>query len=229
MGGEGVYYTIVIFKERCGTPTRFKQPILQPLDLAARRIFFCKRGRRMRVRSNILDSAALERVVMRIAHEILEKNNGVQDLCLIGVRRRGVPLANMLADNIRRIEGREVPVGELDITLYRDDLTPAQQTRTPVVNAAEIPFDITGKTVVLVDDVLYTGRTVRAAIEALFALGRPAAIRLAILIDRGHRELPLRADYVGKNVPTSHREVIRVRLPEFDDGQMGADLCEREE
>ena len=183
----------------------------------------------MRVRANILDSAALERVVMRIAHEILEKNNGVQDLCLIGVRRRGVPLANMLADNIRRIEGREVPVGELDITIYRDDLTPAQQTRTPVVNAAEIPFDITGKTVVLVDDVLYTGRTVRAAIEALFALGRPAAIRLAILIDRGHRELPLRADYVGKNVPTSHREVIRVRLPEFDDGQMGADLCEREE
>lgn len=180
----------------------------------------------MKVKASILDAAAIERVVTRMAHEILEKNDGVEELCLVGIRRRGLPLAKLLAEKIREIEGAEVPVGEIDITLYRDDLT--EKADHAVVQSSAIPFSLTGKTVVLVDDVLFTGRTVRAAIDALFSLGRPAAIRLAILVDRGHRELPLRADYVGKNVPTSRREFIQVQMPQFDNGECSVLLCEEE-
>ncbi len=176
-----------------------------------------------RIKSRILDEAAVGRALMRITHEILERNHGTDNLCLVGIHTRGVPLAGRIANNIRRIEGRAVPVGSLDITLYRDDLTALGDT--PVVHGSDIPFSIEGKTIILVDDVLFTGRTVRAAIEALFRLGRPDAIRLAVMVDRGHRELPIRADYVGKNVPTSLSELISVKTVEYD-GEDAADLCE---
>ena len=176
-----------------------------------------------RIKSRILDEAAVGRALMRITHEILERNHGTDNLCLVGIHTRGVPLAGRIANNIRRIEGRAVPVGSLDITLYRDDLTALGDT--PVVHGSDIPFSIEGKTIILVDDVLFTGRTVRAAIEALFRLGRPDAIRLAVMVDRGHRELPIRADYVGKNVPTSLSEMIAVKTVEYD-GEDAADLCE---
>lgn len=151
---------------------------------------------------------------MRIAHEILEKNRGAPDLCLLGIRNRGAYLARRLAGCIKKIEDRDVPVGILDITLYRDDLSLIAEQ--PVVRKTEINFDITGKVAVLVDDVLYTGRTIRAALDALIDFGRPRAIQLAVLIDRGHRELPIRADYVGKNIPTSKNETVEVRLEEAD-------------
>ena len=160
----------------------------------------------------ILDG--LSRSITRIAHEIIEKNKGVDDLALVGIRRRGVPLAERLAKKIQSIEGKELPVGKLDITLYRDDLTTASDQ--PVIHGTEIPFNIVGKKIVLVDDVLYTGRTVRAALDAMIDLGRPLAIQLAVLIDRGHRELPIRADYVGKNIPTSRKEIVLVKLTEID-------------
>ncbi len=162
----------------------------------------------------ILDQNAIRRSLMRISHEILEKNKGVEGLVLVGIRRRGVPLAERLAALIREIEGIHVPVGKLDITLYRDDLTALADQ--PLVHATEISIDITNKTIVLVDDVLYTGRTVRAAMDAIIDFGRPKSIQLAVLIDRGHRELPIRADYIGKNVPTSRKEIIEVRLQETD-------------
>lgn len=166
-------------------------------------------------KTQLLDAQAIQRALTRIAHEIIEKNKGTENLVLVGIRRRGVPLARRLAANIERIEGVELPVGVLDITLHRDDLT--QSTAEQVVlQETELPVSIVDKTVVLVDDVLYTGRTVRAALDALIELGRPRAIQLAVLIDRGHRELPIRADYVGKNVPTSRREKISVRLREVD-------------
>lgn len=171
----------------------------------------------MREKAQIMDESAIQRAMMRIAHQIIERNDGANNLILVGIRRRGVPLARMLAENICGIEGTQVPVGEMDITRYRDDLTLIGEMIP--VRSTSIPCDITGKRVVLVDDVLYTGRTVRAAIEATFELGRPQQVQLAILVDRGHRELPIRADFVGKNVPTSHNEVIAVRLPEYD-GEM---------
>ncbi len=176
-----------------------------------------------RIKSRILDAAAIGRALMRITHEILERNHGTDRLCLIGIRTRGVPLAARIAENIHRIEGTRVPVGSLDITLYRDDLTALGEV--PVVNGSDISFSIEGRRVILVDDVLFTGRTVRAAIEALFRLGRPDAIQLAVMVDRGHRELPIRADYVGKNVPTSLSELIAVKTAEYD-GEDAADLCE---
>lgn len=150
----------------------------------------------------------------RIAHEIVEKNKGVENLCLVGIRTRGAVLAERLSECVRSIEGKSVPVGILDITLYRDDLSVVSQQ--PVVHETCINFDISGQRVVLVDDVLFTGRTIRAALDALIDLGRPATIQLAVLIDRGHRELPIRADYVGKNIPTSLLQNVKVVLKESD-------------
>ena len=165
--------------------------------------------------SEILSADGLDRSLRRISHEILERNAAaLEDLALVGVLTRGAPLANRIAENIRRFEGLDVPVGSLDITLHRDDLE--DDGEEPEVRGSRLPFDVAGKTVVLVDDVLYTGRTSRAAMDALLEMGRPAAIRLAILVDRGHRELPIRADHVGKNVPTSRAETVRVRLVETD-------------
>ena len=168
----------------------------------------------MKEKAKLFDKDALSRIIMRIAHEILEKNKGTQDLCLIGIRNRGAYLAKRLRESIETIDKGTVHVGVLDITLYRDDLTLIAQQ--PLVHKTEIDFDITDKNLVLVDDVLYTGRTVRAALDALIDLGRPKCIQLAVLIDRGHRELPIRADYVGKNVPTSQKETVEVRLAEVD-------------
>jgi pyrimidine operon attenuation protein/uracil phosphoribosyltransferase len=168
----------------------------------------------MREKAKILDNEAIDRALMRIAHEILEKNKGTQNLCLVGIRKRGVYLAQRLAGCIKKIENMDVPVGALDITLYRDDLTLI--SAQPVVHKTEIDFDITDKNLVLVDDVLYTGRTIRAALDALIDFGRPKTIQLAVLVDRGHRELPIRADFAGKNIPTSADETVEVRLKEAD-------------
>jgi pyrimidine operon attenuation protein/uracil phosphoribosyltransferase len=162
----------------------------------------------------IMDEDAIRRALTRIAHEIVEDNKGTDNLMLVGIRTRGVPLVHRLKAKIREFENVEIPTGTLDITLYRDDLTMA--AIRPIVHKTEIPLDITGKRVVLVDDVLYTGRTVRAALDALVDFGRPSSIQLAVLIDRGHRELPIRADFVGKNVPTSRQEIVIVRLQETD-------------
>ena len=168
----------------------------------------------MEFKTQIMDRAAVERTLVRIAHQIVEKNDGTEGLCLMGIRSRGVPLALRLAENIREIEGVEVPVGKLDISLYRDDLTPVADT--PVVSRTEVPFSVEGKTVVLVDDVIFTTRTARAAMEAVIDLGRPARIQLFALINRGHAEFPIKPDFVGKNIPTSRSEVVCVRLEEFD-------------
>ncbi|NLN16500.1 MAG: bifunctional pyr operon transcriptional regulator/uracil phosphoribosyltransferase PyrR [Firmicutes bacterium] len=168
----------------------------------------------MTIKAHIMDEEGIRRCLRRIAHEILERNRGVENLALVGIRTRGVPLAERLARNIEEIEGKSVSTGILDITLYRDDLTLVAPQ--PLVRKTEIPFDVTDRRLVLVDDVLYTGRTVRAALDALMDLGRPKLIQLAVLVDRGHRELPIRADYVGKNVPTSHRENVQVLLREVD-------------
>jgi len=168
----------------------------------------------MKQKAKIMDQDIIRRSLLRIAHEILEKNKGIEGLCLIGIRNRGAYLAKRLADCIKQIETGIIPVGILDITLYRDDLTLIAPQ--PVVHKTEIDFDITGKNIVLVDDVLYTGRTVRAALDAMVDFGRPRSIQLAVLVDRGHRELPIRADYVGKNIPTADNEMIEVRLLEVD-------------
>lgn len=170
--------------------------------------------RDLKEKAQILDDKGMRRAMVRIAHEIIERNKGVENLALIGVRRRGVPLAQRLTKYINEIEGTTVPVGILDITLYRDDLTTL--ANQPQVHQTEVAFSVTGKKLVLIDDVLYTGRTVRAALDAIMDLGRPDVVQLAVLIDRGHREIPIRADYVGKNVPTSRKEVISVRLSEID-------------
>ena len=165
--------------------------------------------------SEILSKDGIDRSLRRISHEILERNaSSLDDLALVGVFTRGAPLARRIADNVRHFEGLEVPVGALDITLHRDDRE--ERGENPEVRGSHVPFDVAGKTVVLVDDVLYTGRTARAAMDGLLELGCPAAIHLAILVDRGHRELPIRADHVGKNVPTSRDESVRVRLIETD-------------
>lgn len=165
-------------------------------------------------KAEIMDENAMKRAITRIAHEIIERNKGVEDVRLIGIQRRGVPLAKMIASKIREVEGKDVPVGILDITFYRDDLS--MLSEHPVVNGTEIDFTVMDKIIVLVDDVMYTGRTARAAIDAVMDIGRPRIIQLAILIDRGHRELPIRADYVGKNVPTSRLEMVNVKVMEFD-------------
>ncbi|MCK9525062.1 MAG: bifunctional pyr operon transcriptional regulator/uracil phosphoribosyltransferase PyrR [Limnochordia bacterium] len=165
----------------------------------------------------MLDSTQIRRALTRISHEIVESNRGTEGLILAGIRTRGVPLAERLAQTIEEIDGIRVPVGMLDISLYRDDLTSVAEQ--PVLNRTSMPVDVTGKTVILVDDVLFTGRTARAALDAVMDLGRPARIQLAVLIDRGHRELPIRADYVGKNLPTSTKEIVAVRLGETDNDE----------
>lgn len=162
----------------------------------------------------LLDEAAINRALTRISHEILEKNKGTKDIVLIGIKTRGIYLAKRLAEKIKQIEGQDIQIGELDITLYRDDLS--EKNTQPLVQGSKIPFDINNKKIVLVDDVLYTGRTVRAALDALIDVGRPQLIQLAVLIDRGHRELPIRPDYVGKNIPTAKEELISVQLKEVD-------------
>lgn len=162
----------------------------------------------------LLDELTLNRALTRMSHEIIEKNKSVDDVVLVGIKTRGVPMAKRIGENILRIEGKEVKIGSIDITHYRDDLT--VKCDLPSADATELPFDIRDKNVVLCDDVLFTGRTARAAIEALLHLGRPKTIQLAVIIDRGHRELPIRADYVGKNIPTSINESISVKFAEVD-------------
>ena len=177
----------------------------------------------MKLKAQIMDEAALNRALMRIAHEITEKNKGVDNVVLVGIRRRGEPIAQIIRRNIEKIEGVDPSCGGIDICFYRDDLSTLADT--PLVRRTELPFDVTGRDVVLVDDVLYTGRTARAAIEAVFSCGRPKTIQFAVLVDRGHRELPIRADYVGKNIPTSRSELVEVRLPEYD-GETGVFLMD---
>lgn len=171
----------------------------------------------MKKKAVVLDAPAINRALTRIAHEILERNKGADDLILVGIKTRGVPLAKRLQEKIKQIENKTVPIGELDITLYRDDLEIVTSNEEPELKASNIDVEVTGKLVVLVDDVLFTGRTVRAAMDAVIDLGRPSQIQLGVLVDRGHRELPIRADYVGKNIPTSEKEVIVVDLHEIDD------------
>jgi pyrimidine operon attenuation protein / uracil phosphoribosyltransferase len=192
--------------------------------LAGGRFFYKEESRslmleveKMTQKAVVLDEQAIRRALTRIAHEIIEKNKGIDECVLVGIRTRGIYLANRLADRIEQIEGKRIPVGELDITLYRDDLTKKTDDDEPLVKGSDIPQDITNQKVILIDDVLYTGRTVRAGLDALVDIGRPAAIQLAVLVDRGHRELPIRADYVGKNIPTSSSEKIVVELKEVDE------------
>jgi len=179
----------------------------------------------LKEKSKILDESSMSKTLERLAHEIIEKNKPIEEIAIVGIKNRGAYLGERLADKIEKFSGKRPPVGALDITLYRDDLT--QVSEQPVVHATEIDFGIDGKNIILVDDVLYTGRTIRCALDALIDFGRPSQIQLAVLVDRGHRELPIRADYVGKNVPTSPKEVIEVRLSETD-GKDEVVLCEKE-
>ena len=165
-------------------------------------------------KATLMDEAAVKRAVKRIAHEIVERNDGGAALCFVGIKRRGIPLAHLIAKYVEEIEGTKIPVGALDITFYRDDLK--KKSENPEVHPSDIGFPIEGEHVVLVDDVLYTGRTVSAALDALKEYGRAASIQLAVLVDRGHRELPIRGDYIGKNVPTSKAEHIEVKIPPFE-------------
>lgn len=161
----------------------------------------------------IMDDAALSRAITRIAHEIIEHNEGTKNIALVGIIRRGETIAMRLADEIQKIEGERPQIGSLDISFYRDDV---RRSIAPVLHATNIPFEINGRDIVLVDDVLYTGRTIRAALDALMDYGRPKTVQLAVIVDRGHRELPIRADYVGKNVPSSHEEIVRVEVKPID-------------
>lgn len=176
-------------------------------------------------KASIMDKASMDRALVRIAHQIIEKNNGVENLCLIGIKRRGVPLAKRLAENIKTIENVDIPVGELDITEYRDDLPLLPDSRLP--GESYVPFSVHDKTVVLVDDVISTGRTVRAAMEAVIAFGRPAKIQLFAMVDRGHAELPIKANFVGKNIPTSKSEIVSLKIDEID-GETSVSIYEQE-
>lgn len=167
------------------------------------------------LKSEIMDQQNMLRALARISHEVIERNKGVEGLCLVGIRRRGCPLAEEIQKNIFRFEGVSVPCASIDIGFYRDDLSLLSDM--PLVRDASLPFSVTGQRVILVDDVLYTGRTARAAMEAVLSIGRPRSIQLAVLVDRGHRELPIRADYVGKNIPTSRRERVAVHIPPYDE------------
>jgi len=180
----------------------------------------------LKEKAEILDKDSMAKALKRIAHEVIERAVPLEDVAIIGIKNRGAYLGERLADMIKEIAGTRPPVGALDITLYRDDLT--QVAEQPIVHATEIDFDIEGKRVILVDDVLYTGRTIRCALDALIDFGRPKEIQLAVLIDRGHRELPIRADYVGKNVPTALNEVVEVRIVEAD-GKDEVVICEKED
>src|ERR1051325_9683485 len=175
------------------------------------------RGRQEVIMPTVMDADRIGRTLTRIAHEIVERNKGVEDLALVGVRTRGVPIARRMARSLKEITGHDIPTGALDITLYRDDLMRQQVGPQPLVRRTEIPFSIDNRKILLVDDVLYTGRTTRAALDALIDFGRPKAIQLIVLVDRGHRELPIKADYVGKNLPTALDESVQVRLQEIDD------------
>lgn len=175
----------------------------------------------MEFKAKIMDEAAVRRSMARITHEIIEKNRGAEGICLLGIKRRGIPLAKMLSENIKKFEGVDVPVGHIDITHYRDDRT--ERITAPEADGCEIPCDVSNYNIIIVDDVLYTGRTVRAAIDSIFRFGRPKSIQLAVLIDRGHRELPIRPDFVGKNIPTSKSELVSVLLDEVD-GECGVCL-----
>ncbi len=177
--------------------------------------FFYAKGLKMEFKSEIMNEEAVYRALRRISHEIVERCGGVDNLVLVGIKSRGIPLAEKLKQLIFAFESVDVPLGQLDISLYRDDLT--EIADLPTVKKTDIGVDVKGKTVVLVDDVLFTGRTVRAAIDAVFDQGRPEAIQLAVLVDRGHRELPIRADYVGKNIPTARTEMVKVNLPPYDE------------
>jgi len=179
----------------------------------------------MEFKASLMDEKAIERALLRISHEIVEKNKGVAGIVLVGIKRRGVPLAERIKENIKNFEGVDVPVSSVDITLYRDDLE--EDYDSPFIRNSEISVPIKDQRVILVDDVLYTGRTVRAALDAVTSNGRPKSIQLAVLIDRGHRELPIRADYVGKNVPTSKEEMIKVMLMEID-GRNTVDIYTKE-
>lgn len=179
----------------------------------------------MEFKSEIMTEAEANRSLARITHEIIERDHGTAGIVLLGIRRRGLPLAKRIAQNIERFEGVSVPTGFIDVTLYRDDLT--ETADLPDAGETHIPCPIGGRTVVLVDDVIFTGRTARAAIEAVFAHGRPAMIQLAVLIDRGHRELPIRPDFVGKNIPTAKHELIAVTVPEIDGAPLGVKLFSR--
>lgn len=181
---------------------------------------------KLELKASIMDQQAMERALRRVAHEIIENNRGVEGLTLVGIQRRGVTLARMLRDMIEQVEGVRLPMGVLDITFYRDDLSILQEH--PVVNRTDLPFQVQDAKIIMVDDVLYSGRTARAAMDAICDMGRPSLIQLAVMIDRGHRELPIRADYVGKNLPTAKSEMVGVKVPEFD-GEMGVALYERKE
>ena len=168
----------------------------------------------MKLKAQLMTEAEMERALIRMAHQICERNAGCENVVFLGIRRRGVPLARQLAQNVKSIENADIPVGTLDITLYRDDLS--ELDVTPVISDTEVDFSVEGKVVILVADVIYTGRTARAALDAVSALGRASRIQLAVLVDRGHRELPIRPDFVGKNVPTSRSEIVSVMVDEFD-------------
>lgn len=183
-----------------------------------------KRGDTVKLKAQIMDEISVERAIVRIAHQIIEKNHGIENLCIIGIKTRGVHIAKRLVKAIQSIEGVQIDMGVLDISLYRDDLS--DFTQDPVLNSTDIPFPVVNKKVVLVDDVIYTGRTVRAAMDAIMAIGRAATIQLAVLVDRGHRELPIRSDFVGKNIPTSKSEVVAVHLKEYD-GETNVQLFEK--
>ncbi len=177
----------------------------------------------MNEKAQIMDKQAMSRVIARISHEILERNKGVDNLCILGVKRRGVPFAKKICEYIKIFEGADLPFGEIDITLNRDDLDDTRKKQ--IATESVVPFNIEGRKVIVVDDVLYTGRTAKAALETVFKFGRPESVQFVVLIDRGHRELPIRPDYVGKNVPTSKHEKISVRFDEFD-GETGVYICE---
>ncbi len=198
---------------------------MHPAVLTAGFFAVCRKrreGNAVSEKTVIMDENSVERTLSRLAHEIIENNPDEKSLYLVGIKTRGLPIAKRLAENIQRFSDIKVVIGELDITLYRDDLQP--KSKQPTVRSLHLGFDVQDKTIILVDDVIYTGRTVRAAIDALISAGRPAKIRLCVLIDRGHRELPIRGDYVGKNVPTSHKEKIVVQMPD-PDGTTEVSIC----